>query len=281
MAKLTTYWVQPFRRSGPARLARGDLRQYETEARARRAGEAAARRLGGAVVFAVRGDPELDAWDRPRHIASLGETASGIAHLKRAVAHANGLIPREAENSRWQDFTARAELNLAELLLAVGQVADASPVAASACARVNQFLARDPTAHQWRANRRDCLITRAQLALAAGNAAEGAALAANAVAAARTVHSTDPAAYAFALAKAHRLTGDAQRRSGNINGALAEWRAAVAALPKNAAAKPTELAEQQILLQRLGRTRDAAAIAARLRAVSYRHPTYLKDLTIA
>jgi hypothetical protein len=78
MAKETTYWVQPFRRAGAARLARGDLRRYETEARARRAGAAAARRLGGAVVFAVSGDPEFEHWEQPRHIASLGETPSVV-----------------------------------------------------------------------------------------------------------------------------------------------------------------------------------------------------------
>jgi hypothetical protein len=66
-----------------------------------------------------------------------------------------------------------------------------------------------------------------------------------------------------------------------MNGASAEWRAAAAALPKDVAAKPPELAEQQILLQRLGKSREAANIATRLRAVSYRHPTYLKELTNA
>ncbi len=74
MARVTFYCVQPFWRAGPTKLARGELRQYEHEACARRAGAASARKLGGAIVYQVCGDPEFDHWERPRHIVTLGET---------------------------------------------------------------------------------------------------------------------------------------------------------------------------------------------------------------
>jgi hypothetical protein len=73
VARMTIYCVQPFWRAGPTKLARGELRQFRDEARARRAGEAAARRLGGALVYSVAGDPDYDNWDAPRFMARIGE----------------------------------------------------------------------------------------------------------------------------------------------------------------------------------------------------------------
>lgn len=73
MARTTVYCVQPFWRAGPTKLARGDLRQFMKEDQARRAGEAAARRMGGAIVYSVTGEPDYEQWDAPKLVVSIGQ----------------------------------------------------------------------------------------------------------------------------------------------------------------------------------------------------------------
>ncbi|HET7709699.1 MAG TPA: toll/interleukin-1 receptor domain-containing protein [Sphingomicrobium sp.] len=211
--------------------------------------------------------------------AALGNPTLGIAHLRRAVDHAHALIPRDASNSRWQDFTARAELNLAELLLASGTFAEARSVTQAACNRVDRFLAADPSAHQWRSNRRECLILNARIALGSRDPVRALNLAQTAVGTARAVKSTDPSADGFALAKALRVLGDAQARSGNRAAASAAWRSALAALP-GGTAKPAELGEQHLILLRAGQASAAQGLARRLAAMGYRYPAYLSDRNI-
>jgi hypothetical protein len=69
--KTLIYCVQPYWDDG-RRLAHGALRQFTTPQAALRAGEAAARQLGGAVVYLVEGDPEFDDWGDPVLLASHG-----------------------------------------------------------------------------------------------------------------------------------------------------------------------------------------------------------------
>ena len=71
MAIETTYWVQPYW-SDRAKLARGVLRQFARREAALRAGEAAARQVGGAIVYSVDGDPAFAEWERPRLLAAHG-----------------------------------------------------------------------------------------------------------------------------------------------------------------------------------------------------------------
>lgn len=73
MGRITVYCVQSFWRAGPAKLARNDLRQFDSERRAREIGESEARRQGGAIVYSVSGSPEFDHWDPPRLIVALGD----------------------------------------------------------------------------------------------------------------------------------------------------------------------------------------------------------------
>lgn len=72
MAREKIYCVQPFWPAGAGRLAHGELRQFPKEAAAKRAGEATARRVGGALVYVVEGDPDFDTWNPPRLIARHG-----------------------------------------------------------------------------------------------------------------------------------------------------------------------------------------------------------------
>lgn len=72
MARVTVFCVQPFwldRR----KLVHGQRRQFKKAEEALRAGEAAARRNAGAIVYSVEGDPEYDDWAEPKVLASLGQ----------------------------------------------------------------------------------------------------------------------------------------------------------------------------------------------------------------
>ena len=71
MARQTIYCVQPYWSDG-RKLSQGLLRQFAHEAQALRAGQSAARQVGGAIVYCVAGDPEFEDWDRPRSIAVFG-----------------------------------------------------------------------------------------------------------------------------------------------------------------------------------------------------------------
>lgn len=73
MPRVTVYCVQPFCRAGASKLASGDLRQFEAEHVALRAGHIAAIKQGGAIVYSVAGDPEADHWESPRLVASMGD----------------------------------------------------------------------------------------------------------------------------------------------------------------------------------------------------------------
>lgn len=72
-ARVTIYCVQPYWRAGPTKLARGDLRQYRCREKASQAGDTAARRLGGALVYSVTGCPEFETWDPPRLVKRIGD----------------------------------------------------------------------------------------------------------------------------------------------------------------------------------------------------------------
>jgi hypothetical protein len=71
LASVTFYCVQPFW-NDRAKLAHGTLRQFKHRDRALRAGEAAARQVGGAIVYSVEGDPEFQTWSAPRLLAKHG-----------------------------------------------------------------------------------------------------------------------------------------------------------------------------------------------------------------
>ena len=72
MARTTIYCVQPFVQKGK-KLVQGDLRQFKTEADARRVGENMAGRAVGVIVYEIEGDPEFEDWGEPKMLATHGE----------------------------------------------------------------------------------------------------------------------------------------------------------------------------------------------------------------
>jgi hypothetical protein len=117
---------------------------------------------------------------------------------------------------------------------------------------------------------RNCLLVRAELALASGAVPDATAAANRALVVAQSVKSSDSVADRFATAKAYQLIGDVSKRRGDMQGARSAWNEALSVLPRNVAEKPGEINERVLILGRLGRTGEAAVLAARLDAIGYR-----------
>jgi len=115
---------------------------------------------------------------------------------------------------------------------------------------------------------------QASAALKSGSKGDALSLAASAVAAAKTVNSRDPIEDRYGLAKAYRLFGDVQHQLGNERAAREAWTAGLATIPKDITERPVEMSQHQMLLQRLGRTTEAARLASTLAAIGYREPEY-------
>lgn len=201
---------------------------------------------------------------------ALGNTDPALKQLSAAVTQSDYLVAREPENSRWKSFSARARLTYAEGLLTAGRTSESAQQTESACAMTSALLATDNSVQTWRSRLRDCWEMRSRVALAAGHADVALVSAQRALDIATKVQTTDRFEDRFALAQTHRLLGDAQSRTGSGANAQNSWRAALAALPAEGAAKPNEMAEHAILLQRLGQTAEAGERTTALKAMGYR-----------
>lgn len=197
------------------------------------------------------------------------DTPRALQHFRGAVENSEALIAREPDNSRWKYYSARARLNLADMLLLAARKDEARAQSALACQTISRLLSTEPGVQVWRATMRECLEMRARLSLADGNASQAERPAEQAVNIARSIRSTEPVDDKYALAQAYRLLGDIRDRLGNRQGAQAAWSAGLAAMPANVAEKPDEMAERLMLSQRLGRGADAEQLAARLARMGY------------
>lgn len=212
-----------------------------------------------------------------RLFASRGDIEAGLRYLREARTLAQGLRERDPANMEWLHIAANVGIDLGELLLASGNSAEAAQTAREACAGAQQLAARDASVEQWRSGLRNCMILRGQLAVARNYAGEALALARRAVAAAPPTGTPATAAdRGYVLARARQLEGDAQARLNNRAAAEAAWHAALAALPGDAE-PPVHRALRFVLLRRLGRAAEAAAIATGLDEIGYRHPIYINE----
>jgi len=201
--------------------------------------------------------------------AVRGRLADASGQLREAIAQADKLTSIAHDNRQSLQYGADARLSYAEVLLAARNPVEAEGQTSAACTAVNQLLARDPNVQRWRMARRDCQLLQAQIALTRGEARQALGLANQAIASARAVKGSDPTADSFALAKAYRLQGDVKRSLGDGAGAAADWSGALALIPATTPERPSEMAEHALLLQRLGRQRDANSLNAKLRAMGY------------
>jgi tetratricopeptide (TPR) repeat protein len=203
--------------------------------------------------------------------AARADFPKALDHLKAAVAHADALMSLEPTNSRWRGFSARARLNLAEVLLLTGQKDEAANETAQGCSASARLIATDPKVQASRSALRQCWEMRSRLAMASNDFTQAADCAERAAASAKTVESTDPIEDKYALARSYRLLGDARERLGDAAGAAAAWKAGLAALPAGVTEKPNEIAEGAMLLQRAGRGQEAQQRTDRLVAIGYRN----------
>jgi tetratricopeptide (TPR) repeat protein len=213
--------------------------------------------------------------------AAQGKMDVALNHMRAAVEHADRLTPVEPDNSKWLAFAAKAKNNLAEFLLLTGSSAEAVEQNEAGCSIAERLLAKDRSVPDWRATLRECWIIRTQIALADGRQADAVRSAERAVAIAKTVKGTDAAADSYALGKTFRLLGDARRAARNREGAVAAWQAALAALPRGIAERPSEMKERAEILHRIGQNSEAKRLLNRLAGIGYRYPRFRHDPPLA
>ncbi|HJU77522.1 MAG TPA: hypothetical protein VJ597_06315, partial [Sphingomicrobium sp.] len=213
--------------------------------------------------------------------AAQGKMDMALTHMRAGVEHADRLTPIEPDNSKWLAFAAKAKNNLAEFLLLTGSSAEAVQQNEAACSIAERLLAKDGNVPDWRATLRECWIIRAQIALAEGRQADAVRSAERAVAVAKTVKGIDSGADSYALGKTFRLLGDAQRAARNREGAVAAWQAALAALPRGIAERPSEMRERAEILQRIGQSAEAKVLLNRLAGMGFRYPRFRHDPPLA
>ena len=195
-----------------------------------------------------------------------GRTKDALDHAAAAVDIGHKLVALEPASAEWQNRSARTELNRAELLLRAGRTAEAKGAVEQGCGKANSLVARDPTVIDWRDAAQACLRLRAELAI---GTAEALILARRHLEAARA-DIGQRAKDRFDLALAHKLVGDILWRSGDRDGARAEWRAALAAWPKGISETPRRMAERGELLRGTGKRDEGVRIASQLTAMGYR-----------
>ena len=215
-----------------------------------------------------------------RLFASKGDVRQGLQRLHSAVVQAEELTRTEPNNTEWARNSATSLLDLGELELASGNVDEAGAHMRAGCAATYDLVQRNSTVVEWRSELRgDCLRLRARLALTGGMIKEGRAVASQLVGLARSDVATRKGIDArFALVSAEYLMGEADRAAGDSTAAEQSWRRALAAWPSGTEMTPRRLARQAMIFKRLGRNQEARSIEARLEAMGYRHPAFLRDM---
>jgi len=228
------------------------------------------------LVTASGGDVEF-LEDRVHAFRALGHIYNALglfpaaeANFQSAVDQAQTLVGIEPGNRMWAGFVARSRLDLADGLLASGNVARADAAARAGCTVNDALLARDASVLEWRLAKRDCLALRTQVALAEGQNAVAVQLADQAVQSAQAITRGDAIENKFYLAKAQRLLGESKLRGGDTSGAGRIWQAALASLPASVAEKPVEMNEHAQLLMRVGKTAQARPLQDRLAAMGFK-----------
>jgi tetratricopeptide (TPR) repeat protein len=206
--------------------------------------------------------------------ASRGRKALAIAQVQQAAEQAERLFEVEPGNSIWIERAARGHLDMSDYLLGSGKIQEATAETATGCRLTGALVARDPKEADWRALQRDCFEAQSNLALASGSKAQAISYATQAVVVAKAVKSTDPIEDRYGVARAYRDLGDAQSSAGDAVAARAAWLAGLNAIPANIVERPMEMSQHQMLLQRLGKSAEAAQLARKLLGMGYREPEF-------
>ncbi|WP_310468390.1 toll/interleukin-1 receptor domain-containing protein [Sphingomonas sp.] len=214
-----------------------------------------------------------------RLYAMRGDLTLGLEHLRKSVAIGAALMRSEPGNADWAGQAASSYLDLGEVQLAAGRGGEAGVSARAGCDIAQRLARRDTSVEAWRVDLRGaCWSLRARLALTSDADGEAAALAAQLVRAARAEVARAKSADArFALANAQLIAALVATSAGDRAAAHAGFDAALGAWPKGVAETPALTARRVVILDGLGRTAEAEAAGAKLAAIGYRHPIYLRD----
>jgi eukaryotic-like serine/threonine-protein kinase len=204
-----------------------------------------------------------------RWLASRGSVAEGLQHARLSVSTAERLMETEPANMQWVEYAANSRFELAAILLADGQVADAARETRAGCDLSARLTARDRLLVEWRRLAALCLSRRAEVARESGARAEALSLALRALGASRSLRSGDAVDDRLTLAAAYKLLGDIQAAGGDRAGAQQSWKAGLAVWP-SAPLNPRQLALRGDLLAAVGRPAEAGAIRQRLELIGYR-----------
>ncbi|WP_114227583.1 MULTISPECIES: toll/interleukin-1 receptor domain-containing protein [Sphingomonas] len=204
-----------------------------------------------------------------REQAAVGDRVAALAISGRGVALADLLVRRDPANGNWASSAAGARLEHAALLLRQGQLGAAATFTEAGC-KVAERLNPANSAVLAKKMRRKCLDDRARLSLAQGAAASAMLTAGQLIAEIRNDPGADPIDARFALARAQSLAGDIAAAMGDRASAMTAWNEALATWPITVEQTPTDLAQRQLLLERLGRSAEASALGAQLAATGWR-----------
>ena len=202
--------------------------------------------------------------------AARGRIDEAIAEDGSALTQADGLLAIEPTNSEWRDLAASVDLDLARNLFATGNTAKAAEATAGGCAFAESLRSHDSNVARWRGLWTTCLSMRSRVALASGAMGPALTFASQALDAARSRRSGDPVTDRYLAASAYRLLGDVYQHMGNQEQSRTAWSEGLAEIPQNVAEQPQELDEHAELLERLGRTQEAAPLKARLGTIGYK-----------
>lgn len=200
-------------------------------------------------------------------LADKGDAQSSVAEFRSAVGQAEELIPIEPRNAQWKRMAADARLQLALTLLSSGQREEAVRQTDAGCALAAGLPAASNAAKMKLGT--SCSMMRARVALTGGATDQAFSFAQQALASARARHSEDVITDQYLIANVYSLLGDIRERAGDSAAARAEWTAGLNAIRQNVAERPFEMNSRLVLLRRLGRTQEAAPIAAHLSSIGY------------
>jgi tetratricopeptide (TPR) repeat protein len=206
--------------------------------------------------------------DLGRLYSEQGNANLALQEFNAAIAVGESLLALDPANEKWLQSTQSSRLMLARELFDTGSAAQAAAQIQPICTSFARLMAKDPNVGLRSAAQRDCLILQARIAARSGNTVSASSLAGQAVRVARSVKSLDPADAQFGLAGALRVLGDANKQ--NASAARASWSEALTTVPAGVVEKPSEADEHARILERLGRSGEAAALKKRLAQIGYR-----------
>ena len=205
-----------------------------------------------------------------RWLASKGDSANAIALLSTTTALGQALIEQEPENSMSVEYTAGAQLELAQLYRLEGQIDQSSALTDQACSLVEQLMTRDSSRITTRDYRVSCMAMRSRIAIEQRQPADALRWAERSVAEARSIPRSEAIVRQENMVRAYSILGFANRAAGNLPAARTAWEAALGAWPKVISDDPRQTANRIELLKALGREAEVRPLADRLRAIGYR-----------